>query len=221
MRRRRVRPRIPGIARRWQVESSPCHPAVPLLPGVERTQAVAQLRAGQRLNSDAAAQRLGTGPDRAAHLRRLSVTRMVRSSRTPSSPRSGPRWGRRDGIERAMAADNTRIGRREIRHPAGFKQRNQPCLMLPRHSHWPRDRHRKRTSLTDCMVEDGVNAPQERPAECRKTMRDQFTERLALIDTLYGDGGSAFMGAARHLIRSYSNWRRKLSRVVSVPRLRA
>ena len=99
-------------------------------------------------------------------------------------------------VERAVAVVIAHgVGGREIRHPAGFKQRNQPGLMLAGNRHRPRHRHRKRTSLTDGVIEDGVNTPQEGAAERGKTVRDQVAERVALIDTLYFDRRSVIVWA--------------------------
>ena len=93
-------------------------------------------------------------------------------------------------VERAVAvviADG--VGGGKIRHPAGFEQRNQPRLMLAGDRDRTRDRHRERAALADGVIEDGVNAPQERPAERGKAVRDQLAERVAFVDALYFDGG--------------------------------
>ena len=53
----------------------------------------------------------------------------------------------------------------EIRYPAGFEQRNQPRLMLPRHRHRSGNRQRQRAAEADRFIQDGVNAAQKRASK--------------------------------------------------------
>jgi hypothetical protein len=74
------------------------------------------------------------------------------------------------------------VGGAEIAHPSGLQQRDQPGLMLPGNGDRARYGEGQRTSHADRLVQNGVDTPQERPAERGETMRNKLMERFAFID---------------------------------------
>ena len=87
------------------------------------------------------------------------------------------------GVQAAVAvvvADG--VGGAQVRHPAGFEQRDQPRVMLARNGDGAGDGERQRTSRADGAVEDLVDAAQVGAAERRQAMGEQLVERVALVD---------------------------------------
>ena len=102
------------------------------------------------------------------------MTRMVRSSRSaPSSPQMGTsKTGVAMRVQAAVAVVIAhRVGGAEIGDPAGFEQRNQPRLMLAGNRDRTGNRQRQRAAHADGLIENRVDAAQERSAERGEAVR--------------------------------------------------
>ena len=184
-----------GIARRWQVASSPGRTLlVALLRGVERPQPVAQSRSGHGALEFRAQQHRGqeailieqhvlveghVGDANGALVAQRAVV-------APDGDFEHRAVAMRVQAAVAVVIANG-IGGAEIGHPAGFEQRNQPGLMLARNRDRTRNGERQRAAQADGVVEDRVDAAQEGPAEGRKAVGDQFVQAVAFVDALHVD----------------------------------
>src|SRR5436190_682876 len=74
------------------------------------------------------------------------------------------------------------VGGAEIGDPSRFEERDQPRLVLARHSHGAGHRERDGAAHPDGLIENRVDAPQEGSAEGWETVPEQIVERLALVD---------------------------------------
>ena len=78
-----------------------------------------------------------------------------------------------------------RVGGRKIRDPARLRAAGSATPDAGRDTvTGPGDRQRQRAALPDGVVENRVNAAQERSAERGKAVREQLAERLAFVDAL-------------------------------------
>jgi hypothetical protein len=79
------------------------------------------------------------------------------------------------------------VGGAEVGDPAGFEQRNQPRLMLSGYGDRAGDGQRQRASLADGVIEDGVDAAEERASESREAVREEVVQGIALVDSFDND----------------------------------
>ena len=178
------------MPRRKQVAKQPGSYAVALLDtGIEFAQQVAHLGSGHF------ALELGTpehGTDEAVLVEQHAFVEghvgdpngaFLAQSGVVARDRDFVHGTRLVGVQAAVAvvvAD--RIGRAQVRDPAGFEQRKEPCLVLPGNRHRTRDGQRERTAHPDGAVQNLVDAPQVGAPEGRQAMGEKFIEGSAFID---------------------------------------
>ena len=75
------------------------------------------------------------------------------------------------------------IGGGEIGDPSGFKQREQPRLVLTRNRDGTRDRERERAAAADGGVEDRVDAPEKCATECGEAVHQDLVDGIAFVDS--------------------------------------